>query len=112
MAIKLDAKLLRDLGYGALTAHQANVLIKAIYDTLEILVGARLAERMSFKQLDLFEEFIDANDEVGAQRWLEHNFPDYTTVVNDALKDISLDLREVSSQVRLTSGSLVDEEDQ
>jgi hypothetical protein len=87
---KLDDNLLQELGLGALSPEDKRVMLGHIYETLEMRVGMTLAQQMSNEQLDEFEGFIDANDEAGALKWLETNFPDYKQVVAselDKLKD-------------------------
>lgn len=79
--IKLDDDLLQELGLASLPAEEKKKLLAFIYETLEMRVGMKLAERMSDAQLTEFEQFIDRNDEAGALHWLETNFPDYKDVV-------------------------------
>lgn len=79
--IKLDQPLLEELGLGALPAPVATDLLRHMYETLEMRVGVELAEMMSNEQLDEFETYFEAKDDVGAFRWLETNFPDYKEVV-------------------------------
>lgn len=83
---KLDDNLLQELGLGALPAEDKNRMLAHIYETLEMRVGMRLAEQMTNEQLDEFEGFIDRNDEAGALKWLESNFPNYKQVVADQLE--------------------------
>ena len=79
--IKLDDNLLAELGLQALPAEEKKALLKHIYETLEMRVGTTLARQMTDAQLDEFESFINSNDEAGALRWLENNFPNYKYVV-------------------------------
>lgn len=79
--IKLDNDLLRELGLEALPEEEKKKLLAHIYETLEMRVGMKLAEQMSDAQLTEFEQFIDRNDEAGALKWLETNFPNYKDVV-------------------------------
>ena len=50
--IKLDDQLLADLGLGDLPQEHRRVLLKAIYEELEIRVGTAIAAQMSNRQLD------------------------------------------------------------
>ncbi len=59
-----------------------------IYETLEMRVGTRLANQMTEEQLTEFESYIDKNDEAGALKWLETNFPNYKQVVADELEKL------------------------
>jgi predicted RNA-binding Zn ribbon-like protein len=90
---QLDDNLLRELGLGELPAAEKNKMLAHIYETLELRVGMRLAEQMSDAQLDEFEAFIDKNDEAGALRWLETNFPDYKKVVADELEKLKSEIK-------------------
>jgi hypothetical protein len=100
VVVKLDARFLREHGYGSLSKEQAEILLKAIYDAAESIVGVRLAALMTSAQLDAFEQFIDASDDVGALAWLERNFPDYKETVQDVMSLIGEELRVTSSEVR------------
>lgn len=91
---KLDNNLLEELGLGALPAEEKTKMLNHIYETLEMRVGMKLAERMTNQQLDEFEAFIDRNDEPGALKWLETNFPDYKQVVADELEKLKAEIRQ------------------
>jgi hypothetical protein len=87
--LKIDGTLLDELGLGSLPSEEKNMLLKHIYETLEMRVGVRLADQMTNEQLDEFERYFEAEDDAGAFRWLERNFPDYKKIVRsefDALK--------------------------
>ncbi len=90
---KLDDDLLQELGLGALPATEKNKMLAHIYETLELRVGMRLAEQMTDAQLDEFEGFIDRNDEAGALKWLETNFPDYKKVVAEELDKLKAEIK-------------------
>jgi len=91
---QLDDNLLRELGLGELPAAEKNKMLAHIYETLELRVGMKLAEQMSDTQLDEFEGFIDRNDEAGALKWLETNFPDYKQVVADELEKLKAEIKQ------------------
>src|ERR1043165_5351818 len=96
---QLDDNLLRELGLGDLPASEKNKMLAHIYETLELRVGMRLAEQMSDEQLDEFEGFIDRNDEAGALKWLETNFPDYKKVVADELEKLKSEIKTQAPQI-------------
>ncbi|HSX18361.1 MAG TPA: DUF5663 domain-containing protein [Candidatus Saccharimonadales bacterium] len=96
---QLDDNLLRELGLGDLPASEKNKMLAHIYETLELRVGMRLAEQMTDAQLDEFEAFIDRNDEAGALKWLETNFPDYKQVVADELEKLKGEIKAQASQI-------------
>lgn len=90
---QLDDNLLQQLGLGSLPPAEKNKMLAHIYETLELRVGMKLAEQMTDAQLDEFERFIDANDEAGALKWLETNFPNYKQVVADELEKLKSEIK-------------------
>lgn len=96
---KLDNTLLEELGLGALPAEEKNKMLAHIYETLEMRVGMKLAESMTNDQLDEFESFIDRNDEGGALKWLETNFPNYKQVVADELEKLKGEIKTSAAQI-------------
>jgi len=97
--IKLDDDLLQELGLAALPAEEKKKLLAHIYETLEMRVGMKLAEQMSDAQLTEFEQFIDRNDEAGALRWLETNFPNYKDVVAAEFERLKAEIGQVAPQI-------------
>lgn len=96
---KLDNTLLEELGLASLPAEEKNKMLAHIYETLEMRVGMKLAEQMTNEQLDEFEGFIDKNDEAGALKWLETNFPDYKKVVAEELDKLKGEIKETAPQI-------------
>lgn len=96
---KLDDNLLQELGLGALPAEDKRVMLGHIYETLEMRVGMTLAQQMTNEQLDEFESFIDSNDEAGALKWLETNFPNYKQVVADELEKLKDEIKATAPQI-------------
>jgi predicted RNA-binding Zn ribbon-like protein len=96
---KLDDNLLRELGLGDLPTEEKNKMLAHIYETLEMRVGMKLAEQMTNEQLDEFEKFIDSNDEAGALKWLETNFPNYKQVVADELEALKGEVKASAPQI-------------
>lgn len=99
MALKLDNNLLEELGLGALPEHEKQLLLRQIYEKLEMNVGVRLADQMSNEQLDEFEKFVDANDDKGAFHWLETNFPNYKDVVNEEFEKLKAEIKQYAPQM-------------
>ncbi|HSW66675.1 MAG TPA: DUF5663 domain-containing protein [Bacillota bacterium] len=97
--IKLDDDLLRELGLASLPPEEKKKLLAHIYETLEMRVGMKLAEQMSDAQLTEFEQFIDRNDEAGALRWLETNFPNYKDVVAAEFENLKAEIGHVAPQI-------------
>jgi len=100
---KLDDNLLAELGLGSLPTGEKNKMLSHIYETLEMRVGMKLAEQMSEEQLIEFEEFINANDEAGALKWLETNFPDYKKVVATELETLKGEIKAQAPQILAAS---------
>lgn len=96
---KLDDNLLQELGLGTLPPEDKKVMLGHIYETLEMRVGMTLAQQMTNEQLDEFEGFIDANDEAGALKWLETNFPGYKQVVADELDKLKAEIKATAPQI-------------
>ncbi len=96
---KLDNNFLTSLGLGALPVEEKNKLLQHIYERLEMNVGMKLAEKMTDAQLDEFESFIDRNDEAGALRWLETNFPNYKEVVAEELEKLKKEVSEAAPHI-------------
>src|ERR1044071_9445024 len=100
---KLDDNLLKELGLAELPPAEKNKMLAHIYETLEMRVGMNLAEQMTNEQLDEFEAFIDRNDEPGALKWLETNFPNYKQVVADELEKLKAEIKQLAPQIVATS---------
>jgi len=64
-----------------------------MYETLELRVGMRFAERMDDNQLASFERIIDGRNEQRALDWLQKNFPHYQDVVRDEFEHLVRTLR-------------------
>lgn len=100
---KLDDNLLKELGLGGLPADEKNKMLAHIYETLEMRVGMKLAAKMNNEQLDEFEGFVDRNDEPGARKWLETNFPDYKQVVAEELEVLKTEIKQSAPQILAAS---------
>lgn len=96
---KLDNDFLQSLGLGSLPVEEKNRLLQMIYERLEMNVGMRLAEKMTDQQLDEFESFIDRDDEAGALKWLESNFPNYKGVVAEELEKLKAEVTAAAPQI-------------
>lgn len=96
---QIDDKFLESLGLGALPQDEKDKMKSHIYETLEMRVGMTLASNMSEAQLDEFEELMNKNDEAGALRWLETNFPDYKQVVASELEKLKEEVKAAAPQI-------------
>lgn len=106
---KLDDNLLRELGLGELPPAEKNQMLRHIYETLEMRVGVTLAQQMSEAQLTEFESYITRNDEAGALKWLETNFPNYKQVVADELEKLKTEIKQHAPQIVAASQQAIAE---
>lgn len=96
---QIDDKFLETLGLGALPQEDKDKMKAHIYETLEMRVGMTLASNMSEAQLDEFEGLMNQNDEAGALKWLESNFPNYRQVVADELEKLKSEISATAPQI-------------
>jgi hypothetical protein len=96
---QLDNKFLEELGLGALPDAEKDKMKAHIYETLEMRVGMRLASGMSDAQLDEFEGLMNNQDEEGALKWLETNFPNYKQVVAEELEKLKSEVKTAAPQI-------------
>jgi predicted RNA-binding Zn ribbon-like protein len=99
----LDDNFLKELGLGELPADEKTKMLSHIYETLEMRVGMQLASGMTDAQLDEFESFINKQDEEGALKWLETNFPNYKQVVADELEKLKAEISAAAPQILAAS---------
>jgi len=97
--IKLDNQFLQDVGLGSLPEDDKKDMLRHIYEQLELRVGTKLASGMTDAQLDEFEALINNQDEAGALRWLETNFPNYKQVVADELQKLKEEVKNSAPQI-------------
>lgn len=97
--LKIDDNLLQQLGLGSLPAADKGGLLKHIYETLEMRVGMRLADQMTNEQLDEFEQYFNAQDDAGAFKWLETNFPNYKDIVADEFEKLKTEVAQSAPQI-------------
>lgn len=89
---QIDDKFLESLGLGALPQEDKDKMKAHIYETLEMRVGMTLASNMTEAQLDEFEDLMNKDDEEGALKWLESNFPNYRDVVASELEKLKAEV--------------------
>lgn len=97
--LRIDDSLLTELGLATLPQDEKTSLLKHIYETLEMRVGMRLAEQMTNAQLDEFERFFNAQDDAGAFRWLETNFPNYKDIVAEEYAKLKQEVGQSAPQI-------------
>lgn len=97
--IKLDNQFLIDVGLGSLPENDKKDMLRHIYEQLELRVGTKLASGMTDAQLDEFEALINNQDEAGALKWLETNFPNYKQVVADELQKLKEEVKISAPQI-------------
>jgi hypothetical protein len=97
--IKLDDGFLRRAGLGELPVDEKNLMLRHVYETLELRVGTALAQSMSDEQMAEFEGYVGRGDESGALQWLESHFPRYQELVQELTERLEIQLREVAPEV-------------
>lgn len=97
--LRIDDSLLEELGLSSLPQEEKTSLLRHIYETLEMRVGMRLADQMTNAQLDEFERFFNAQDDAGAFRWLETNFPNYKDTVAEEYNKLKEEVRQTVPQI-------------
>ena len=100
---QIDDKFLATLGLGDLPQEDKDRMKSHIYETLEMRVGMNLASKMSEEQLDEFEQLMNKNDEQGALRWLESNFPNYRQVVASELEKLKAEIKAAAPDILAAS---------
>lgn len=101
MAIQIDDSFMNDLGLANATDEQKQVLMVQILETLEMRVGARLAEDLTDAQLDEFEQLApletDSPETVEQKQtqmseWLKANHPNHEAVIAEELATLKEEL--------------------
>lgn len=96
---KLDDNFLKEIGLGELPEDQKSLMLRDIYETLELRVGMKLSEQMTEAQLDEFEGLIDKKDDALAFKWLETNFPNYKEIVSGELTKLKEEVAASAPQI-------------
>ncbi|WP_433200289.1 tetratricopeptide repeat protein [Dactylosporangium sp. CS-047395] len=91
--IAINTDLLTELGIEYGSDAEGRQIVAWIYKTLETRVGARLAGLMLAEQLEELEVYFDAEDNAGAQGFLEHEIPEYPLVVRETFAKMKEQLR-------------------
>lgn len=102
--IRLDDKLLEEVGLGRLPGDLRKPMLKHIYNILEERVGLVLAGQMTDSQLDDFERIIDPGDESKGLGWLQKNMPQYKEVVADEFEKLKVDIRDSATEILRSEG--------
>lgn len=97
--LTLDRDFLVEFGLDDLDSWDLNLLLRQVYESLEMRVGKRLGARMSEAQVEEFDVFFESKDEEGAFEWLQTNFPDYREVVGAEIEFVKAELREAALQI-------------
>lgn len=98
--IRLDLRILQECELFGIDANTGNCFLMAIYHSLEMRAGTRLASEMSEDELKEFEALIESGDEASALRWLEENYPYYREIVRNEFISITRALTDRSSFFR------------
>lgn len=96
---QIDDNFLATLGLGSLPQDEKEKMKAHIYETLEMRVGMRLASNMSEEQLTEFETLMNNQDDSGALKWLETNFPNYKQVVTEELDKLKEEIKQLAPEI-------------
>lgn len=96
---QIDDNFLASLGLAQLPQDEKEKMKAHIYETLEMRVGIKLASNMTDEQLTEFETLMNNQDDAGALRWLETNFPNYKQVVTDELNKLKEEIKQMAPQI-------------
>lgn len=99
--MRIDNDFLQELGLGDLPMEEKELLVEQIRERLELRVGGRLTDRMTEEQKEEFDtNYVQQEDESGAMKWLEKNFPNYPDIVKEELENLKQELKEQSGTIR------------
>jgi uncharacterized protein DUF5663 len=101
--IKLDDRLLAELGLMDLPAEHRRKLLRVMYEELELRVGTALASQMTDRQLDDFEQFINGEDDSGALAWLERELPHYKETVSEEFEKLCGEVSALQGEIGAVS---------
>ena len=96
---QIDDNFLATLGLGSLPQDEKEKMKAHIYETLEMRVGMRLASNMNEEQLTEFETLMNNQDDSGALKWLETNFPNYKQVVTEELDKLKEEIKQLAPEI-------------
>jgi hypothetical protein len=100
--IKINDELLIEIGLGKLPKPDRDSLLDKFYETLQIRVGQKLADKMTPAQMDEFEIYYNAQDQKSALNFLETNFPDYKSTVQTEFDKLKVELINSVPQILAT----------
>lgn len=102
--VRIDDKLLEEVGLDRLPADLRKLMLQHIYNTLETRVGFTLAGQMTDAQLNAFERIIDAGEESKGLTWLQENLPRYKDIVKSEFEELKLDIRNSATDILRSEG--------
>lgn len=126
MSIKIDFKMLEELGLSDLPQELRGPFLEQVYETLEMRTGAALVALMTSTQIDEFDwimggdiDFIrvwiathdpdsadEASEKSGAEltefaslTWLEHNLPGYQNVTQAVFDELKREIADSAAAI-------------
>jgi hypothetical protein len=85
--IGFNHQMLAEIGLGHLPEHQQDRLLRRMFEVLELRVGAILAGILTNRQAELFNDYIE-NNEDAATAMLHRELPEHAAVVRSELEFI------------------------
>jgi hypothetical protein len=101
--IRLDNQLLEDLGLRFLSAEHKKMLLRTLYEELQMRVGRAIAGQLTDRQLDDFERYISVDDSAGALSWLEQNCSDYREIVSQEFEKLCDEISALQGEITAVS---------
>jgi hypothetical protein len=97
MAVEIDEAWLQSHGVD-LEGQNANELVDAAMDELELRVGMEIAGHLSDKQIEEFENLGEEDDRLA---WLEKALPDYPKIVERKYAELGTELEKSANKITL-----------
>lgn len=97
--VKLDDKLLEELGLDKFEEAEKDKILAKINQSLELRIGSRIAQKVSEEELKKFTELAESGKDEEAAKWLKKQVPDYQQIATEELEKIKTDIKETSRKI-------------
>lgn len=97
--VKLDDKLLEELGLDKFEEAEKDKILAKINQSLELRIGSRIAQKVSEEELKKFTELAESGKDEEAAKWLKEQVPDYQQIATEELEKIKTDIKETSRKI-------------
>lgn len=97
--ITLDDQTLKELGLDGFSETEKNAILKRIYESLELRIGSRIAQKVSEEELKKFTEMTEQGKDEEAAQWLKEQVPEYQDIANEELDKIKQEIKDTSRNI-------------